>query len=76
MPNGAKDFAVSVQDQAHEEKVESRGRIAVGQVWTEWRLPLSDFVAVNMKSIANVNIGFNASDGVGRVCVGDIAFVT
>lgn len=76
-PNG---FHIGLKDTTgHEVKAEARDYLAVSA--SEWRklsVPLGAFADANgpvePAFVQNINVGFNASHGLGDICIADVAF--
>ncbi len=81
--NGAEPLYVAVEDDDGKiaTVVHSDAKIATTATWTEWRIPLSQFVGVDMTRVKAMHIGLGnkaspALGGVGMIYIDDILVAT
>ncbi len=81
--NGAEPLYVAVEDDNGKiaTVVHSDAQIATTATWTEWRIPLSQFVGVDMTRVKAMHIGLGsktspALGGIGMIYVDDILVAT
>ena len=73
---GKERFQVGLKDmRGNETKIESDSLVVNISNWARIAIPLNKFKDVDLKSIENINFGFNSNHDSGRVCIDDVAFV-
>jgi hypothetical protein len=73
---GKERFQVGLKDRrGRETKIESDSLVVSISNWTRIAIPLNKFRDVDLRSIENINFGFNSNHGSGSICIDDVAFV-
>jgi hypothetical protein len=73
---GRERFQVGLKDtRGKENKIESDSLVVSISNWARIAIPLNRFRDVDLRSIENINVGFNSNHGSGIICMDDIAFV-
>jgi hypothetical protein len=72
---GGEVFEVGLRDAAGQEKKFPISRyLDVSSEWREVLVPLTDFAGLNLATLDNFNLGFNAGLGAGRVFIDNVRF--